>query len=92
MITQSHLLIIEESVNSDKKNGALTFPVENHMSIVMNSQHSSNPIEPIKITKWRQICVTTYKRSTSHGKKDIKDEIIRTGSRITTGHVTYTAP
>jgi hypothetical protein len=42
----------------------------------MNNQRSSNPIEPIKITKCRQICVTTYKRSSSHGKKDIKDETL----------------
>jgi hypothetical protein len=77
MITQSHL-IFEESINLEKKNGALTYPTEeNHRFTVMNNQRSSNPIEPIKITKCRQICVTTYKRSSSHGKKDIKDETLR---------------
>jgi hypothetical protein len=36
---------------NEKKNGALTFPAEeNHRLTVMNSQRSSNPIEPIKIT------------------------------------------
>jgi hypothetical protein len=45
MVKQSHLLILKEKGNSKKKEGALTFPTEeNHMLMVMNSQHSSNPI------------------------------------------------
>jgi hypothetical protein len=45
MATQSHLLILKEKVNSKTKKGAQTFPEEeNHRLMVMNSQHSSNPI------------------------------------------------
>jgi hypothetical protein len=45
MVKQSHLLILKEKVNPKKKEGALTFPTEeNHRLMVMNSQHSSNPI------------------------------------------------
>jgi hypothetical protein len=44
MVTQSHLLIIKEKVNSENLKGAPTFPSEeNHRLPVMNSQHSSNP-------------------------------------------------
>jgi hypothetical protein len=78
MVMQSRLLIIKEKLNSEKNKGVPTFPAEeNHMLTVMNSQHSSNPIEPIKIIKCRQICVTTFKSSSKHGKKYMKDKILR---------------
>ena len=43
-------------------------PEENTELMVVNSQHSSDPLEPIEFT---------LKRSNRHGKTDTKDEIIR---------------
>jgi hypothetical protein len=42
----------EKKEIQNRKKGALPFPAEeNHRLMVMNSQHSSNPIGPIEITK-----------------------------------------
>jgi hypothetical protein len=84
-------LLLREIINSEKKIGTNHF-MQRKTTKAMNNQYNKNYLEPTEITKHGQICITTLKRSSSHGKimilKDLKQPTSHLQSRTET-RITY---
>jgi hypothetical protein len=71
MVTQDYLLIIEGKLNSEKNLMGTNDSMQTKMRLTFNIP--AILLNHLRYKKMQKICMTTSKRSTRHGKTDIKD-------------------